>query len=174
MLSNLLMNRRLLFPSTTRLKYFPNGHNTCQLNHVFFARPRIERARVRGVWCDGGFRSFSVLHKHTHTRRLLFNIIYGNLFVNAIERKKDDTRTCTKEFTILVLLLLGFLNKIKTASDQYTMMTPPASPRSRQKSADYCEWYLCVWWQRCLRCQQNVTKKKKNRKILFKQSPSPW
>lgn len=35
----------------------------------------------------GGFRSFSVLHKYS----VLFNIIYGNLFINAIERKKDDT-----------------------------------------------------------------------------------
>lgn len=57
------------------------------------------------------------------------------------------------------------------------MMTPspssstsPLPPLSLSSSRQKSTLLQVLWWQKCMRCQQNVTKKQK-KKILFKQLP---
>lgn len=94
-----------------------------------------------------------------HFRCYINTAYYLILFMVICNRKKERRHRLVKR--ICLFGVVGFLNKNKTASDQCTMMmTPlssssPSSPRSRQKS----QRLQVLWWQRCMRCQQNVTKK---------------
>lgn len=152
----------------------------------------VSRARVRDIGRGGAMVAFvqfffhlfgvffSVLHKHS----VLFNIIYGNLFINCNRKKERRHRLCDVKRICLFRrrrCCFSIKSRPRESWSMHAMMTPltsspsSSSPRSRQKS-----WRLQSVFRHgrgAMRCQQNVTKKiqkkneSENRKILFKHLP---
>lgn len=146
MLSNLLMNfdTFLYFHLISSIKIISKWPQRTPIKSCFISP--VSRARVRDVGSGGVMVAFvhfficlvffSVLHKHN----VLFNIIYGNLFINCNRKKERRHRLCDVKRICLFRRrrrCFSIKSRPRESWSMHAMMTPltsSSSPRSRQKS----------------------------------------